>query len=382
VERTEKPRWTLVVAAIAIVAFLAIAVYFSRRGVVSAPPKVAALESTPRLSADSTGRELYRLGRAQIARRTSAGSARAIALLTEAIGRDPKFGAAWAELARSTNFAYQRAFEIPGISRDSLRALSVSASDRAVELNPDDPVSWLVKERVSRLVDPVDYAPAIFALRKSLAMDSTNADAWFDRGNMSQNMLDDAGALAAWQRAATLNPTDVQTLSFIGLHYLWNGEYARALPWIDSAVALDPTFVLAREAAGQIAMELDRPADGARHYEAAIQVTHGREQAAPYAELARAMVRMGDTVRSRENLAHARGLIDRKSPTLHECVYIAATLAALGDTAGAVKLLSAYEPRGDLHFQLHLKRDPPLHWLSGKWGKGLLAPEPDKSMKF
>jgi tetratricopeptide (TPR) repeat protein len=239
-----------------------------------------------------------------------------------------------------------------------------------------------VKERVSRLIDPVDYTPAIFALKKSLAIDSTNADAWFDRGVMSQNMLDDGGAIAAWTKATTLNPTDVQTLSFIGLYYLWNGQYTRAAPWADSAVALDPTFVLAREAAGQITIELDRPADGARHYEAAIQVTHGREQAGPYGELARAMVRMGDTARARENLAHAEALIDRKSPTLHECVYLAATLAALGDTAGSVKLLSEYEPRGDPHFQLHLKRDPPLRWLSGKWGKGLLAPPPNKSMKF
>jgi len=25
-----------------------------------------------------------------------------------------------------------------------------------------------------------------------------------------------------------------------------------------------------------------------------------------------------------------------------------------------------------LHYQLHLKRDPPLRWLDGPWGKGLL----------
>ncbi|HEU4878421.1 MAG TPA: serine/threonine-protein kinase, partial [Gemmatimonadaceae bacterium] len=267
-ERIEKPRWTLPVAAVAIIAFLAVAVYIAQSGV-GAPAKAATAPSTPRLSADSTARELYRLGRAQQARRTSAGTARALALQTEAVGRDPRFGAAWAELARAAIFAYQRAFEIPGVSRDSLKSLSVSASERAIELNPDDPLSWLVKERVSRLIDPVDFTPAIFALKKSLSMDSTNADAWFDRGIMSQNLLNDAGAIAAWIKATTLNPVDVQTLSFIGLHYMWNGQYARALPWVDSAVALDPTFVLARDAAGQIADALDRPGDGVRHYEAA-----------------------------------------------------------------------------------------------------------------
>jgi hypothetical protein len=31
-----------------------------------------------------------------------------------------------------------------------------------------------------------------------------------------------------------------------------------------------------------------------------------------------------------------------------------------------------------LHFQLHMKRDPGLRWLRGKWGEGLLFPDPRK----
>jgi tetratricopeptide (TPR) repeat protein len=379
--RNDKPRWTLAVAAVAIIAFLAAAVFISQKRV-GLPAKTATTPATSSLSADSAARELFRLGRAQQARRTSAGVARALALQTEAVGRDPKFGAAWAELARAAIFAYQRAFDIPGISRDSLMSLSVSASERAVELNPDDPLSWIVKERVSRLIDPVDFTPAIFALKKSLSMDSTNADAWFDHGIMSQNMLDDAGAIAAWTKAATLNPVDVQTLSFIGLHYMWNDEYRKAVPWVDSAVALDPTFVLARDAAGQVADGLGRPEDGVRHYEAALQVTHGVEQAEPYAQLARSLVLKGDIAAAKTAVSRAEALIDFNHPTSHQALYLAAALAALGDTTKAVKLLSAYDPRGDLHFQLHLNRDAPLRWLSGKWGKGLLAPDPNESMKF
>jgi tetratricopeptide (TPR) repeat protein len=183
-------------------------------------------------------------------------------------------------------------------------------------------------------------------------------------------------------KATTLNPVDVQTLSFIGLHYMWNGEPRKAIRWVDSAVALDPTFVLARDAAGQVADALGRPDDGVRHYEAALQITHGVEQAEPYAQFARSLVLKGDIAAAKTALARSEALIDLNHPTLHQAVYLAAALAALGDTTRAVKFLSAYEPRGDLHFQLHLKRDPPLRWLSGKWDKGLLAPDPGKSMKF
>jgi hypothetical protein len=63
-----------------------------------------------------------------------------------------------------------------------------------------------------------------------------------------------------------------------------------------------------------------------------------------------------------------------KSLPRHEAVLIGSALAATGDTAGAVRFLGTYDPRADLHFQMHMKWDPRLAWLKGKWGKGLLLP--------
>ncbi|MEO5579669.1 MAG: hypothetical protein ABIR58_03355 [Gemmatimonadaceae bacterium] len=61
---------------------------------------------------------------------------------------------------------------------------------------------------------------------------------------------------------------------------------------------------------------------------------------------------------------------------MHEAAYMGAALAAVGDTAGAVRMMNSYQPREDMHFQLHLKRDPRLRWLDGKWGKDLLVSGP------
>ncbi|HEX6576603.1 MAG TPA: protein kinase [Gemmatimonadaceae bacterium] len=331
-----------------------------------------------RLSSDSIANDLYRSARVQQGRRTAVGTARAITLYTQALKKDSTFARGWAELARTANFAYIWAFDIPGISHDSLKALSVNASDRAVELGPEDPVSWLVKGRAAKLLNPSNLEAALFNVRKALALDSMSAEAWYDMGTIYQELLADSLALSAWKRAADLDPTDTQTLSFIGFHYLWTGKYQDGVAYTDSAVKLDPTFLTARESSAQLALELGRPADAQSTYEAQIALTSGRQLGTMYGMLALAQMDQGDTAGARDNIARAKSIANMNNPNRHEAAWIGAVLAAAGDTTGAVDLISRYKPRSDLHFQLHLKRDPRLRWLKGKWGKGLLLPDPKK----
>jgi len=82
--------------------------------------------------------------------------------------------------------------------------------------------------------------------------------------------------------------------------------------------------------------------------------------------------------KAREYLRRARQAIDTVNPNRHEAAYMGAAMSATGDTAGAVRFIMLTEPREDLHFQLHLKRDPGLKWLKSKWGKDLLIPDPKK----
>ena len=369
-----KTRKKGLVIAGSVVAILAIAGAILLPGRSSGPAKSET--RAPRLSTDSTARELYRLGKAQHGLRTSAGTARAIALYSQALARDSSFALAWADLARAASFGYTRGLDIPGLSPDSLLHLSVNASQRAIELDPDDAISWLAKGRVSKLVDPTDFTIALASFRRSIAIDSTNADAWFELGLAYQDMLDDRRAIDTWMRATTMKPSDAQTVGFIALHYMWNRDYARARPWADSSVALHATFTLGRQAASQIALELGKPADAQRHAAAEIQITTGREQALAFAMMSRALAVQGDTAAAREFINRAIALFDPARPTSHEASYVAAAMAAVGDTARALRLLSAFQPRAGLHYQLHLKRDPGLAWLKGPHGKTLLTPDP------
>jgi tetratricopeptide (TPR) repeat protein len=377
--RLDRKRKVQLVAAIALVAVIiggAAMFVLSRRdtSVAAAPaPKPAAAEA---LSSDSTAREIYKIAKVEQMRRTAASLTRAIGLYSQVLARDSVYAPAWARLATTAQIAYIRAFDIPGISRDSLLRLGVAAGERAIELDPDNATSWLAKGRVSKLVDPLDHGPALFAIRKSLSIDSTDPGAWHELALMEQEELHDSVARHAWLRAAELDPNDMQTLSFIGLHYMWNDEDEEGLKWADSSIKLDPTYQIGRTAAGQIAVAAGKPLDAIRHYDVVMKLTNGREQVTPLALMAIAEAALGDRAKARESINIAKGLFDMKKPAVHEAAYVGAALAAVGDTTEALQVLKAYTPRADLHYQLHLKRDPALRWVASRYAKELLKGKP------
>ena len=331
------------------------------------------------MSSDSIARELYVQAQAQAARRTGDGWAQAISLYSQALARDSSFSLAWADLARTVIFAYSRASGVPGISNDSLVAIAQRASEKALILAPDDPATWVVKSRVSRMMDPTDNSPRLFQLKKAIALDSTYVPAWFELGLVTQEQFDDSAAVAAFSRAAQLDPSNTEVLSFLGLHYLWTGEYEKGMKWGDSAVNLDPTYALARDATGQQLIELGRLAEARRQFEIQSRLNKGRELGNSYAMLTRIYATEGNMPRAREYVDRAFQLIDSVHPNRHEAAYIGAALAAMHDTLGAVRFIRKYEPREDLHLQLHLKRDPGLRWIKGsRWEKELLIPDPPK----
>ena len=51
---------------------------------------------------------------------------------------------------------------------------------------------------------------------------------------------------------------------------------------------------------------------------------------------------------------------------LHTAVYVAQAWAELGESGQVVRWLEKYDRPGDLHFQLHLRCDPPFDRIRGK----------------
>ena len=332
-----------------------------------------------RLSSDSVVNELYRQGRLLLTRRTFADYQRAFDLFNQAIARDSSFARAWAGLARDEQLAQVRGFAIRGLPSDSLVARAVQASRRAVDLDPADPESWIATAHVAQLVDPTGRSGVITAARHALALDSTSvesSESWFELGLAHQELLKDSLAEREWLRAVAVDPTNVQALSFLAGHYRWIGQPDRGAPYADSAVALDPVSVTAREAAWQIAAARKRWDEVERHASALERSAMGQPQEFAIAGLVRARLGRGDSASARALIRRAVAVFDSTKPTLHQAVYIGASLAALGDTASAVRWLEAFQPRDDVHYQLHLKRDDWLQWTAGRWGQGIRTPDP------
>ena len=103
----------------------------------------------------------------------------------------------------------------------------------------------------------------------------------------------------------------------------------------------------------------------------------GQPQEFAIAGLVRARLGHGDSAGARALVRRAVTVFDVTKPTVHQAVFIGASLAAVGDTSSAVRWLEAFQPREDLHFQLHVKRDDGLRWTAGHWGQGIRLPDPE-----
>jgi tetratricopeptide (TPR) repeat protein len=127
----------------------------------------------------TTSGEVYQIfadARAEVHRRDPEGFKRGIALLRKAVAMDPNYAPAWAELGIATRLA--------GGPKpiDQLTAEAASYLKRALTLAPN-----LANARAA-LPMVEDYPPGSEAeLRKALALDPNDAEAWLWLGSLYAN---------------------------------------------------------------------------------------------------------------------------------------------------------------------------------------------------
>jgi tRNA A-37 threonylcarbamoyl transferase component Bud32/tetratricopeptide (TPR) repeat protein len=351
VAATRRLRLALVAAAAGVVAVVALAAWSAvvRRGV----PAVAARKA----QRDT----LYRRGLRGYEQRTTAGLLDGIQSFKAAVALDSAFASGWAGLAKAYVRVVERQYQIPGVEPDSLRRLAVSALDRAIALDTTDAEVWVGKAAVIRTVDPTDVTVSMRAARRAIALDSVNAQAWhfLAVGLAEQGMLD--SALTVWREEVRRRPDYTFGLMFLAQGLFWHRQYDSAAVWADSALALDPSYVTARDLAGQVEAERGNFARAIAAYQAAGRL--GTDVDAANALSGRALVaaRMGQRREARATLQAADSMARRFAPApLHTAVSVARAYAALGDVTGAVAWLRRYPSQQDLHFQLHVRCDGPF----------------------
>ncbi len=226
-------------------------------------------------SRDPAVEDLYRRGVRAYVQRTPTSIEDAIRSFAAAVGRDSLYADAWSGLAKAYVRAYERRFVFPGVARDSVLRLAVAAADRALDEDPRSAEAWATRANVSRIVDPTDRAPAIRSARRALALDSTNVNAWHFLALSLAESGEMDGAFAAWRRAVSENPTDMQGLTFLAIAHYWRLEFDSSMYWADSAIALDPTFQLVRITAGYTEVERGDFARARAAFEAAERLSTG-----------------------------------------------------------------------------------------------------------
>ena len=320
-------------------------------------------------------RVLYERAVAEERRRTLDGARESFGLLSRIIAFDSNYAPAWVTLSRMSVNGWIRRWTIRGAGPDSLLSLATRASRRAVQLDSGYAEAWVVSGRAASILDVTDRSASRRAYSQALAIDARNVAAMFEVGLMEEDLLRPRAAAQAWTRALRVSPTHVQTLSFLSLHHLWYPNHALARRLADSALAIDPTYPVAREAAGEIALVERRWADAERHARILVTTSGAQEPAVAYSILARAAAGRGAVADARRHLQDAERDGRIENPSRHAALFVAAAHAQLGDTARAVEWLRAYTPREDLHFQLHLKREPSLRWIASRY-PDLLTPAP------
>jgi tetratricopeptide (TPR) repeat protein len=324
---------------------------------------------------------LYQRGVRGYDRRTASGSVDAVSAFSAAIARDSNYTPAWAGLAKSYVRAYGRGFALGGLSRDSILQRAVAAADRALATDSGSSDAWVTRSMVSRIVDPTDYAPVLRYARQGLQLDSTKSVAWQNLGITLSDMGNVQGGIEAWRRCVTLAPAYTECLAFLALAHYWRRQYDSAAHWGDSAVAVDPNYLLGRQASGNIAVERGDYLRAAAAFDAARRIGTAVEVVNSLAGSALVEARAGRAAAARAILRRADSLAASYVPApLHTMVYLAQAHAALGEADQAMALLNRYDPARDLHFQLHLRCDPPFDPIrSDKRFRSLLVvPSPAK----
>jgi Flp pilus assembly protein TadD len=103
---------------------------------------------------------------------------------------------------------------------------------------PDGARAHYLRAKVYTDLSQVERASSELRLAVKIAPEF--AEAWSDLGEARKTLLDDPGALAAFERAAALSPSDPVALSRFGNELLEQGQIKRAIAKLDKAQSLNP----------------------------------------------------------------------------------------------------------------------------------------------
>jgi serine/threonine protein kinase/tetratricopeptide (TPR) repeat protein len=292
--------------------------------------------------------ELYLKGRFFWAKLTTESIKKAVEFFDEAIEADPGFARAHSGLADC--FLGRGGF-VPRIAIEKARAAAL----RALELDDSLPDAHTSLGRVHLFFD-WDWKSAESELRRAIELDSRYAEG---RHSYSHYLLPAgrvADSLLESRAALEIEPLSPRLIAHLGWHYLFSGDFVRAVEQCRVAIDLDPGYFYAHFYLGMAHEQRAEPRDARREFEEAIRLSPESSEAAA------GWIHMQAAVGNRREAEEALAELSARASS--EAYENAVAHAGLGNTDRALALLEqAIEDRSDRMVDTAI--DPRLRPLHG-----------------
>jgi len=274
----------------------------------------------------------YLRGNFLLARRSPQETARALAEYREAERLDSGFAAAIGRAAYAHAVARGNYYRLPDAPIESLAVRGLVIANRALRRDSTSSDAWMARGYLLAFANPRTMDGSVQAFQRSIALDSSNAEAHHQYGSILNWLGRSAEADREQRLALGLDPG--RAITFVDLAWTHVREPALAVALTDSAVALDPASAFSRRWRA-LARLWARDVRGAQEdAELANRLQPG--DVVMESVLAIVLARAGERARARALMAHW--------PGRNEHWLIMAALVAVGDTAGALDRLERASP--------------------------------------
>jgi TolB-like protein/tetratricopeptide (TPR) repeat protein len=288
----------------------------------------------------------YTRGNYHLARRTPNSVLQAITEYDAALTIDSGFTRALTRRAYAHILFVDWGWPFPGLTTTDLYKRAVDLTTQALSRDSSSADAWGTKAYLHAIVDPYRLDGSLAAFKRSLALDSMNAEIWHQYGQSLMALGHDDEAIRAYNRALSLEPERPMTLVPLSAMARIHGRLAEARRLADSAISLHGVSAPYARAVHGVYLLAQGDAAGARRDAEVALATDSSYSAPARSILVGALARLGDTTTALRELDRLRANVNAHVPSMTDARFFGAALVAMGRRDELIDFLQRVRPQG------------------------------------
>ncbi len=289
----------------------------------------------------------YLRGNYLLSRRTPLDARRGVEAYESAVRLDPSFAGAYASIGIAYSLFIDWTWPYPGLTADSLLARGFAAADRALALDSLSADAWAARGLLLSYRNPATFAGALAALQRATTLDPRNAEIAHRYAAVLMLVGKDAEALEQFHRALDLEPTRAITLLLLSQMFANASRFDDALHMIDSAITVDPGAYFAYAMRGWVHLWRGEVSAARTDAETAVRLRPADYPWDTEGVLAALEAQAGDSAAARARAERlASQFADPAHPDFNEGFLAGGAFAVAGERERALTVLESVRPRG------------------------------------